>query len=149
MQIHEYLPNGVNIKTYLLERAIEGNESSLEPSYSSLGKALGSWVRHFHDEASHHPELVAEVAKNKEAQQVQQLVTYQFAVDRVDDYPEVLGDVKTILQEVRKLAADELESGSLQVIHGDLGPAKCVTDSSTSCQDVFSVCLLNFQYPHT
>ena len=38
--------------------------------------------------------------------------------------PEVLGDVTTILREVRKLAADELEGGSLQVIHGDLGPAK-------------------------
>ncbi|KAG4418362.1 hypothetical protein IFR04_008504 [Cadophora malorum] len=131
MQIHEYLPNGVDIKTYLLERAVDRNESSLEPAFKSLGQALGSWVRHFHDEAAHHLDLVDEVAKNKEAQQVQQLVTYQFAVDRVKDYPEVLGDVTTILREVRKLAADELEGGSLQVIHGDLGPANILIPNAT------------------
>ncbi|PVH75762.1 hypothetical protein DL98DRAFT_551515 [Cadophora sp. DSE1049] len=123
MQIHEYLPAGVDLKTYLLERTTHRTPNALEPQYTLLGQAMGSWVRQFHDQASRQPELVQEVAKNKEAQQVQQLVTYQFAVDRVKDYPAILSEVQSVLEEVQKLAADELEIGPLQVIHGDLGPA--------------------------
>ncbi|KAH7378106.1 kinase-like domain-containing protein [Cadophora sp. MPI-SDFR-AT-0126] len=135
MQIHEYLPHGVDLKTYLLARAAHQNSDQLEPQYFMLGQALGSWVRQFHDQASHYPELVEEVAKNKEAQQVQQLVTYQFAVDRVQDFPAILSDALPVLETVQKLAADELQTGSLQVIHGDLGPANILIPDSDIQED--------------
>ena len=124
MQIHEYMPNGVDLKTYILETLAYPSIPSQEPKFKQLGEAMGRWVRSFHDQASHQPTLVQEVAKNKEAQQVQQLINYQFAVERLQQFPSILTEALPILEDVQKSAAMELTKEPLQVIHGDLGPAK-------------------------
>jgi len=123
MQIHEYMPNGVDLKTYTLEKLAYPRIPSLEPQCKQLGEAVGRWVRNFHDQASQRPMLIQEVTKNKEAQQVQQLINYQFAVDRLQQFPSILTEALPILEAVQKMAAMELTEEPLQVIHGDLGPA--------------------------
>lgn len=124
MQVHEYMPNGVNLRAYSLQKLSDTSASSLKGLCSQLGKALGQWARAFHDQAIQRSELVREVSKAKEAQQVKQTVNYQFAVDRVQQFPSILAEVSPIIDNVKKMAAQEVYEASLCVVHGDFNPAK-------------------------
>ena len=52
-------------------------------------------------------------------------VNYQSLVGVVDRHPDILGDVKDILQEVNDMAAAEVkDETALHVIHGDFWTGK-------------------------
>jgi hypothetical protein len=134
-QIHELLPDSVDLKTYLLNplshSTYPSDPSSLEPHYHSLGVLLGRWTRSLHDDPVHQPALAKKLAESSaEAQRVKQHVNFNFAVERAEEFADVLsgekggGHAKRVLEEVRQMAARELEGSDLKIIHGDLNPAK-------------------------
>ncbi|XDG01157.1 hypothetical protein ABKA04_000772 [Annulohypoxylon sp. FPYF3050] len=119
-QIQEYLQGGIDLKNYALKTYINSNSDQTRHQALQLGKALGRWLRSFHGWASQQAELRSVVVKNKELQQLKHFINFQWLLDRVKQFPSILGDAEAIFREVKDMAAAELSDESqLQVVHGD------------------------------
>ncbi|RYP48852.1 hypothetical protein DL768_005360 [Monosporascus sp. mg162] len=119
-QIQEYLVHGIDLKTYILNTYPAHTHGSLRPQCYQLGKALGRWLRNFHGWSAQQPGLRRTLSKHKEIQQLKQMVNFGWLLQRVEEYPAVLGHARTVFEEVRNMAASELENeDELQIIHGD------------------------------
>ncbi|KAI1476464.1 kinase-like domain-containing protein [Daldinia eschscholtzii] len=119
-QVQELLEDGIDLKTHTL-RNFTGSDLEVAKTQSlQLGKALGRWLKGFHTWAAQQPELRRTVAANKELQQLKHSINFSWLLDRVKQFPNVLGGAEDVFKEVGKMAAVELEDDSqLQVIHGD------------------------------
>lgn len=135
-QIQEYLPNGTNLKAYALEH---WSASSSSPAAESadvqraqakeLGLSLGRWLRAFHDDSSTlHPsqeEMREAIAANGVMQGLKHTINFQWLLDRVAQFPDILTEAVPVFEEVKEMAAAELRDESrLQVIHGDFWTGK-------------------------
>ncbi|KAI2471420.1 kinase-like domain-containing protein [Annulohypoxylon bovei var. microspora] len=119
-QIQEYLHNGINLKNYALKTYVDSNSEATKHQTLQLGKALGRWLRGFHDWAAQQTELRSVVAGNKELQRLKHIINFSWLLDRVKQFPSILGDAEDVFKEVKDMAAAELNDESqLQVIHGD------------------------------
>ncbi|KAI0841746.1 kinase-like domain-containing protein [Hypoxylon sp. FL0890] len=119
-QVQEYLQNGIDLKTYALKTYAESNSETTKHQCLQLGKALGRWLRGFHDWAAQQASLRTVVAGNKELQQLKHFINFSWLLDRVKQFPSILSDAEGIFNEVKDMATAELEDESkLQVIHGD------------------------------
>ncbi|KAI2626636.1 kinase-like domain-containing protein [Hypoxylon sp. NC1633] len=119
-QVQEYLQNGIDLKTYALRTYAESNSDVTKHQCLQLGKALGRWLRQFHTWAAQHAELRTVVAGNRELQQLKHMINFSWLLDRVKQFPSILGDAKVIYEEVKNMAAAELnDQTQLQAIHGD------------------------------
>ncbi|KAI1500510.1 kinase-like domain-containing protein [Biscogniauxia marginata] len=119
-QVQDYLPNSKNLKMYALKTYSGNTPEALRGQCSQLGRALGTWLRNFHNWAATQPELREQVAGNKEMQQLKHTINFTWLLDRVEQFPSVLSDARSVFEEVKNMAALELEDESrLQVIHGD------------------------------
>ncbi|CAJ2506030.1 Uu.00g001600.m01.CDS01 [Anthostomella pinea] len=119
-QVQEYLPNSKDLKTYALKAYSDTTPETEKTQCVQLGRALGKWLRNFHTWAASQPELRKTVAVNREMQQLKNRINFSWLLDRVTQFPSVLSDAQEIFEEVKKMAAAELEDESrLQVIHGD------------------------------
>ncbi|KAI8958965.1 kinase-like domain-containing protein [Daldinia sp. FL1419] len=119
-QVQEYLQNGTDLKTHTLTVLSEADTEVTKHQSLQLGKALGRWLRGFHGWATQQSELRKTVAANKELQQLKHFINFSWLLDRVNQFPAVLGSAKGVFEKVKKMAAAELEDVSqLQVIHGD------------------------------
>ena len=85
------------------------------------------WLKSFH-EWGHSPErqeFRTIVSQTKAMQSLKYLVNYEALVRKVDKYPQILGEVKDIFQQVCDQAKKEIEDESkLHVIHGDFWTGK-------------------------
>ncbi|KAI2639595.1 kinase-like domain-containing protein [Hypomontagnella submonticulosa] len=119
-QVQEYLQNGIDLKTYALKTYVESNSDVTKHQSLQLGKSLGRWLRGFHNWAAQQAALRNVVAENKELQQLKHFINFSWLLDRIKQFPDILGDAEGVFEEVKKMAAAELEDESqLQVIHGD------------------------------
>ncbi|KAI1457119.1 kinase-like domain-containing protein [Annulohypoxylon moriforme] len=119
-QIQEYLEDGVDLKNYALKTYANANSEITKHQALQLGKALGRWLRAFHNWASQQGELRAVVVKNEELKQLKHFINFSWLLDRVKQFPSILGDAEGIFNEVKEMAAAEMNDESqLQVIHGD------------------------------
>lgn len=118
----------MNLKVYALEHLKSGQSANeLKPECQQLGRALGVWLRSFHDWSSgpEQVQLREKVARNKEMQDLKLMVNYKAVVGMVDVHKEILGDVRQELEDICKMAQAELEDeDALQVIHGDFWTGK-------------------------
>ncbi|KAK8031190.1 hypothetical protein PG990_000924 [Apiospora arundinis] len=118
-QIQEYLPNGANLKVYALKHWA----AAAPPTQArQLGRALGRWLRAFHDssELLHRGELRNAVAANTAMQGLKHAINFQWLLDRVAQFPDILSEAAPVFEEVKEMAAAEVRDESqLQVIHGD------------------------------
>ncbi|RYP73057.1 hypothetical protein DL769_004294 [Monosporascus sp. CRB-8-3] len=120
IQILEYLAQGIDLKTYVLNTYPAHTHESLRPQCYQLGKALGRWLRSFHGWSAQQPGLRQTVSKSKEIQQLKHMINFGWLQQRVEQYPAVLGHARPVFEEVRNMAALELENeDELQIIHGD------------------------------
>ncbi|KAM0436192.1 hypothetical protein ACHAPT_003084 [Fusarium lateritium] len=121
-QVQEYLTNAVSLKNYALKHYAAPTPESLRPQCEQLGHDLGVWLRAFHS-WSQEPGQAAlrEVfAENKEMQALKHMINYQQLLQKVDQHPSILSDVRDVLQGISDLAAKELEDETaLNPIHGD------------------------------
>ncbi|KAI1144537.1 kinase-like domain-containing protein [Hypoxylon sp. FL0543] len=119
-QIQECLHNGIDLKTYALKTYAESNSEATKHQCVQLGKALGRWLRGFHDWAAKQESLRKVVAGNKDLQQLKHFINFSWLLDRVQQFPSILSDAQSVFEEVKNMAAAELDDESkLQVIHGD------------------------------
>ncbi|KAK7953591.1 hypothetical protein PG996_014483 [Apiospora saccharicola] len=127
-QIQEYLPNGTNLKAYALEHwsaspAAELTDVRQQAQAKQLGLSLGQWLRAFHDYSSElhrRDEMRSAVAANGVMQGLKHTINFQWLLDRVAQFPDILTETVPVFEEVKEMAAAELrDENRLQVIHGD------------------------------
>lgn len=124
-QVHEHIPNGATLKAYLLQRYSSTTPKTQEPECRQLGKAIGKWMNEFVKYGASQPGLRRCAAENRDAQPIRFQFSYGWLPERIEQYPGILSDDKVILEQVLKMATEELKDESkLQVVHGDLAPAK-------------------------
>lgn len=131
-QVHEYLPNTLNLKEYALKHlarppAAPSADPSEKANVVGLGRGLGQWLRSLHDWAAA-PEqrwLREKAQMNKEMQAIKFTYNYERLLGQLDKFPSILGAAKTTFTEVVAMAKAELEEqDKLDVIHGDFWTGK-------------------------
>ncbi|KAI8634995.1 kinase-like domain-containing protein [Xylariaceae sp. FL1651] len=119
-QVQEILLNSKDLKTYALKTFSENTPDTVRPECLQLGRALGVWLRNFHNWSTSQLELREMVVRNTEMQQLKHTINFSWLLDRVGQFPSVLNEAKEIFEKVKDMAAQELKDESrLQVIHGD------------------------------
>lgn len=121
-QILEDLPDSVDLKTFLLSSVSSGMSKS---SAESLGRALGSWLRSFHDWGSNKDQAgcKATLSKNESMKELKFWVNYTILIDTIANFPHILEKSRHVFEEVRDFAAAELtkqdHGDEYGIIHGD------------------------------
>lgn len=124
-QIQEILHNSKDLKTYALSTYPPNTPDALRPQCLQLGRALGTWLRNFHKWSATQAGLRKTVTENKDLQRLKHLINFSWLLDRVGQFPSILGEAKDVFEKVKDMAAKELEDESrLQVIHGDFWTGK-------------------------
>jgi len=131
-QVQEYLPDSIDLKNYALKHFPPQTPSALKEQCLGLGRGLGSWLRQFHtwaaaaESASATTGSLRQIAMdNHQLQQIKHSTYYEWALSMVDKYPEILAEAKSVFQEIKEMADEELKDDSkLQVVHGDFWTGK-------------------------
>jgi hypothetical protein len=123
-QIQEYLPNGINLKEYVLKNFSSPTPESLRLQCHQLGKALAQYITGFNRMTD--PKLYTKLMKNKEMQDLKHMINYDWLLERIDQFPKVLGEARDVFVKVKEQAMEELKANpkALVPIHGDLWPGK-------------------------
>lgn len=124
-QIQQAVPNGINLKDYVLKHYNAPTSESLQPQCRQIGEALGRWLKGFGEWGAKQTEHRQLVAKNTFAQDVKHMINFLFLYDRIKDFPAILDDVKDDLAQIEKEALEERKDESQhQIIHGDFWTGK-------------------------
>jgi hypothetical protein len=132
-QIQEYLPNSVNLKAYAIKHLFD-NPLHLKDRLMGIGNDLGRWLRDFHSWAALPAQraLQASIKQNKEMQTLKNAINYTALVTSIRTYPDILGDAREILEQVKAMSEEELaDEDTLQIIHGDFWTGKYVHPTSS------------------
>jgi thiamine kinase-like enzyme len=72
------------------------------------------------------PKLYTKLMKNKEMQDLKHMINYDWLLERIDQFPKVLGEARDVFVKVKEQAMEELKANpkALVPIHGDLWPGK-------------------------
>ncbi|KAM7219796.1 Protein kinase-like domain containing protein [Rhypophila decipiens] len=128
-QVQEYLPRGIDLKTYCL-KYLSPTPESKKSECLALGEALGSWLRQLHTWTAwpcvpnDAPKLkLRDLAKkNKALQLLKNATYYQFlAHQMIEKFPDILDPHRKLFKDLEIQYANELsdENENLQVVHGD------------------------------
>ncbi|KAK4208628.1 phosphotransferase enzyme family protein [Rhypophila decipiens] len=146
-QVQEYLPRGIDLKTYCL-KYLSPTPESKKSECLALGEALGSWLRQLHTwttwpcSPNDAPKLkLRDLAKkNKALQKLKNATYYQFlAHQMIEKFPDILGPHRSLFEALEIQYANELsdDNENLQVVHGDFWTGNVLlpqpeTDNSTT-----------------
>jgi hypothetical protein len=124
-QFHEYVPNGTNLKQYVMQHFPAPTPERYKLQCQQIGKALGRWLKSFLEWTSHQAELTTMVREHKQAQDVKHMITVLFMHDRIKQFPGTLDDLEEVVGDLEKMSLAERESEEgYQVIHGDFWTGK-------------------------
>ncbi|KAI1338049.1 kinase-like domain-containing protein [Xylariaceae sp. FL0016] len=119
-QIQEYLPNSKDLKTYALKTYPENTPDAAREECFQLGRALGLWLRSFHQWGATQPDLYKMVSGNEEMQHLKHVINFSWLVSRIQLFPSILEEARSVFEEVKEMAEKEMrDEGKTQVIHGD------------------------------
>ncbi|KAK4448769.1 kinase-like domain-containing protein [Podospora aff. communis PSN243] len=119
-QIQEYLPNGVDLKSYALKHFEPHTSLTKKVQCVELGRALGRWLRHFHEWAGRSSEFRRNAAENTALQRLKHSTYYDYLVQMVDKFPDVLSKERGVFESVKVMSEREIEDDSvLQPVHAD------------------------------
>ncbi|KAF4987439.1 hypothetical protein FDECE_15429 [Fusarium decemcellulare] len=135
-QILEYLPGVVDLKAYMLNHFPSPTPRSLEPQCHNIGKALAEYMVKFHSEARKaflrrdeepniepFPTLRVGLKYSGDMQALKHMINYDWLLERIDQFPDVLSEARGIFLQVKEEALKELSSElGLTAIHGDFCP---------------------------
>ncbi|KAJ3460940.1 hypothetical protein MRS44_011807 [Fusarium solani] len=112
-QIQEFLPDGINLKDYILQYYTAPTPKSFEPQCRHLGEALGKWLRGFIDWTTRQVKHQHVVAQNDFAQDIKHMVNFSWLHECIKDFPDILDPVKDVLGQVEQMpAAERKEQGT-------------------------------------
>lgn len=125
-QILEDLQNSVDLKNFL----ISGLSRDVQKSAArSLGKAMGSWLRAFHNWAAS-PER-ADCKKTLQENKLKDLkhyINYSMLLETIPRFPGILEADKATFEEIRDFAAADPQDADhrdeFNIIHGDFWTGK-------------------------
>lgn len=129
-QIHEYLPNTVDLKTYVQNHFSWSTPKNLELSCRNIGKKLAEYISKFHltseqstaiEGAQSPPKRFPALRSNEQMQSLKHMINYDWLLQRIDQFPEILSGARDVFYQVKLRAL--LESGD-KPIHGDFCPQK-------------------------
>ena len=132
-QVQEYLVQGIDLKTYALKTYPAHTPEVFKPQCHQLGKALGRWLRQLHGKPAQQEQQQQQQQQNlrlsenkyNELQQLKHMINFDWLLQRVAQFPEILEDAKPIFEEVKDMAVQELEESDRQrIIHGDFWTGK-------------------------
>jgi hypothetical protein len=123
-QIQEYVPNGINLKTYMLTNFSSPTAESFRPQCHQLGKALAQYIPGFNSKTDR--KLYQELKRNKEMQDLKHMINYDWLIQRIDQFPAILEEAREVFIKVKEQALEELKGSpeDLAPIHGDFWPGK-------------------------
>ena len=119
----EYVPNSVDLKTYILKHYPAPTPTLARAQCFELGQALGSWLRIFHKEVMQNEELLEIVKQYDFAPMIKHMINFNWLAERVKTYPDILEEAKETFEQLEKYAATEEKS---QINHGDFWTGKYV-----------------------
>ncbi|CAG8933595.1 unnamed protein product [Penicillium salamii] len=141
-QVLEDLPKSSDLKTFLLSG---GSDSLSEASALGIGRALGSWLRSLHTWSAEKNQGASENFRreNIPMQQLKFYANYTLLIESVDNFPALLGDCRSLFEEIRDLAAVELEkddhTNEHGVIHGDFWTGNVLVRNDSNATTLFIV----------
>lgn len=131
IQILEYFPATSDLTTILKSPSVELTLPGSSPT--SIGQAIGSWLRFFHKWASEPSQnaLSAEVGPNKGMRQLKCLITYDSFIEILERHPETIEGHMDTLQAVKTAMKHEFarlpmedDNETRGLIHGDFWGGK-------------------------
>lgn len=138
-QVQELLPNGANLKAYVLENYPSPTPDSLRPQCHQLGKVLAQYITDFHRRSqaeveawrtgpagTPEPKLYAALKTQNQMQGLKHMINFDWLQERVAMFPGMLEEAKDVFEKVKQLASEELKGahGDLMPIHGDFWTGK-------------------------
>lgn len=130
-QVIEDIADAIDLKTVFVSPA--AISILTEPFSTSIGRALGSWLRLFHNWASApaQAELRAEIGKNEPMRRLKRLITYESFIAVVEKFPELLEGHKEVLEDVKAIGMQDFEKKmgneggeDWGILHGDFWTGK-------------------------
>jgi hypothetical protein len=130
-QIIEDIPDAIDLKSILITPTT--NNLVAQSAATSIGYALGSWLRSFHTWASlpTHVDLRKDIVGNEAMRKLKFNINYNAFIQVLENYPDVLKGHRKTLEDVRDLAAREFEKNVGEevgedwgIIHGDFWSGK-------------------------
>lgn len=132
-QILEFLPNGIDLKNYVLTNFSSPTPLSYRPHFQQLGKELAQWIIGFHRKADEDAgdaskrgeksELYAGLENCGFMQDLKFKINYDWLIESIESFPDVLEEARECFEEFRS-AAQEDRKGDLMPIHGDFWTGK-------------------------
>ncbi|CAG8894223.1 unnamed protein product [Penicillium salamii] len=110
-----------------------------------IGRALGSWLRSLHTWSAEKKQGASENFRrdNIPMQQLKFYANYTLLIESVDNFPALLGDCRSLFEEIRDLAAVELEkddhTNEHGVIHGDFWTGNVLVQNDSNATTLFIV----------
>ncbi len=130
-QVLEDFPNAIDFKSLLVSP--DAVSSLSLPVATSIGYALGVWLKSFHrwSSAPSQRRLRAEIAGNEPMRQLKYATSYESLVKILENFPQVLEGRRPALEAVKDMAADEFKRPAIDgdddswgLIHGDFWAGK-------------------------
>lgn len=123
------MPFAIDLKNYARQTFASPTPATFKPQCQELGRALGTWLRGFHDWAAEQKELqLITATRDAPSRVVLRMVHFDWIPDRIEQYPNELKDLSEELLEVKAMADREWEAEEgFQIVHGDFSPGKYVS----------------------
>jgi ATP-dependent helicase/DNAse subunit B len=129
-QVIEDVAGVVDLKTVFMSPT--ANDVLSQSLATSIGRALGSWLRSYHSWTSSPSQAYrAEIGDNEAMRKLKYLITYDSFIKVLEQFPDVLGDHKKTLEDVKDIATKGFEKTASDehgeewgIIHGDFWTGK-------------------------
>lgn len=130
-QVLEDIAGVVDLKTFLVSPA--SNIVLSRSAATSIGHALGTWLRYFHSwtSAPSQAGLRVEIGTNEPMRKLKYRITYDSFITVLEQFPEVLGDNREKLTEIKENITRDFNRTTMQdqgeewgIIHGDFWTGK-------------------------
>ncbi|RSL95305.1 hypothetical protein CEP52_012152 [Fusarium oligoseptatum] len=151
-QIHEYLPNTVDLKTYIQKHFSWSTPNNLELPCRNIGKTLADYISSFHlageqmiqgTEAQSSLKPFPALRNNEQMQSLKHMINYDWLLQRIDQFPEILSEARDVFYQVKLQAL--LESDA-KPIHGDFCPQNILLpDAPLDSQNNISLFIVDWE----
>ncbi|KAI6083685.1 kinase-like domain-containing protein [Hypoxylon rubiginosum] len=125
IQVLQDIPGVVDLKTVVVSPTASIVLS--RPLTTSIGYALGAWLRSFHSWTSARSQSSSiQIGHNEPMRKLKYLITYDAFIGNLEQFPDVLQDYKQVLNDLKLMASKEFEKTAGDgegeewgIIHGD------------------------------